>query len=472
MRKKIGEDVFEFISHSKNYISGTFLSKGLEFFSIPILTRLLTPNEYGILSVFTTIISIFSIIMILNIHGCVTRYYYENKSDYDEFIGSNIIFILTFNLLCLIIVYFFKNKLAFFFGIDSKVLFFAVIISSLMGPFSIFLSHIQASKQSNIYFNLTFSRNTLILISTIVLTLVIKENKYLGKIYANLAISALYMIYIMFQILKISNFNYKVKYIKYSLSYGIPLIPHSLSGLILATFDQIIINQLNGPTNTGLYSFAYQIGMVMNVIVLGMNKSWVPFFYENMQEKKYKIIENLAEKYSNYIYCAASGLILFSKEIVVMFADERYHNVLNIIPIIVLGYVFVFLYTIYANYSFFRKKTGLISINTLIASLVNIILNYILIPIYGYMIAAVTTLVSYTLLFILHYINVTCIIKETVIIPVKKVFKNIIIVLLSIIIFNLVLYFHINNILALIIKIMFILLVAWALFIRNKIVLK
>jgi len=93
----IGIENLEFISHSKNYLSAEIFTKALAFISVPIFTRLLLPNEYGILAIFSSIISIFTILLGFNIRGAVARYYYEKSNDFAEFLGSNLLFILLFN---------------------------------------------------------------------------------------------------------------------------------------------------------------------------------------------------------------------------------------------------------------------------------------------------------------------------------------------------------------------------------------
>ena len=87
---------------------------------------------------------------------------------------------------------------------------------------------------------------------------------------------------------------------------------------------------------------------------------------------------------------------------------------------VVMGYVFVFLYTLYFQYASFRKRTELISLSTFIAGFLNIFLNYWLIPIFGYKVAAATTLVSFIALFLLHFANAKFILRERVI-PLMKV---------------------------------------------------
>ena len=185
-----------------------------------------------------------------------------------------------------------------------------------------------------------------------------------------------------------------------------PVIVHLLSQNILNTFDQIIINQLIGSRETGLYSVAYKIGMIQNIISMGILKSWTPIFYEKLNENKISDINELAKNYGLIVSLVAVGLIFFSQEIITILVDNEYHEALSLIPIIIVSYFFFFLYTMYVNYAFYHKKTKAIALFTIIAGGINIGLNYLLIPEYGYIAAAWTTLASYVILFVLYYINV------------------------------------------------------------------
>jgi len=274
--------------------------------------------------------------------------------------------------------------------------------------------------------------------------------------------------YIIYNLIKISKFSFNNEHIKYSLKFGIPLIPHALSGFILTFFDRIIINQLSGASDTGLYSFAYNVGMIMNMAVMALNKSWVPLFYENLTKNSFEKINNLAYNYSKYIYLIAIVLILFAKEIVSIIADKKYHAALPIVPVIVVGYLGVFLYTLYGNYSFYRKKTVLISIATLSAGAINIGLNYWLIPIYGYVAAAYTTLVSYFFLFLFHFLNVKYVLKEKNIISIRSVTLNFIWVIFASIIFIFINQYVSMFIISLLLKLLFIIFIGWLFFIMNK----
>jgi len=218
-------------------------------------------------------------------------------------------------------------------------------------------------------------------------------------------------------------------------------LPGALSQFAMNFFDRLIINQVNGENEVGLYSFAFNIGMVMNTFVMGMNQSWAPIFYDKLKNDKNSEIHNLSPKYANIIFSAAIVLILFSREIVFILGEKRYHAALNIIPIVMLGYVFIFLYTLYANYAFYYKKVWLITLFTVISGVVSVALNYILIPKYGYKFASVSALASYLLLFILHYGNVRYVLKIKHLIPIRKTTVKIFLILLTTMVFYLCEYY-------------------------------
>ena len=466
----IGKDNIEFISHVKNYLSGKLFVQALSIISIPIMTRLLVPKDYGILAVFSSIISLFSVLLGLVIRGSVNRYYFEenSKDNFGEFLGSNLIFILIYNLFAISFLYVFKNIIADFFKISVYLFFISILISFLNIPDGIFFTYLRATKQSKRYSFILIIKSILLLVITIVWVYSLKENRYYGKIYSIIIITAVFAVYMIYNLVKLSKFKFKLEYIKYSIRYSIPLIPHALSNFILSFFDRIIINQLTGAKNAGLYSFAYNVGTLMVIVTGSMNTAWLPIFYENLTNKNFIKIKKLAYNYSKYIYFTAIGLILFSKEVVSLMADEKYHTALPIVPIIIISHVLVFLYTLYVNYVFYRKKTILISLITLFVSGINIGLNYWLIPIYGYIAAAYTTLISYFLLFLFHFLNLKYILKEKNIIPIGKILSNFGWVILAVLVFVFTNNYINIFVISLIVKVLFVVFVGWMFFIKDR----
>lgn len=397
--------------HSRNYLVAELFNSGLNFLTIPIFTRMLAPEEYGKLSIFASIATIFSILLGLNLHGSVSIKYYEDKEDFSRFIGTNLLFSLAFNAAMVAILYLAREPMARFFQVDSRLFFFAIILSSLSFFIQLELSYLQASQQSGKYAILSVTRNTLMTIAAVAWVSVLSVERYLGKVYSQLLVTALVCCFALSRLAKLSTFKPEARHVRFSVAFGVPLIPHALSGYILAQFDRVIINQVFGSYDTGIYSFAYNVGTLMNVVVMAANKAWVPFFFKELNAERRESIQEAAGKYAKAIFFIALGLILFSREIILVMADSTYFAAIRIVPQIVLGYVAVFMYTLYANYAFYAKKTFMVSLFTFIAGFVNVGLNYLLLPRLGYTAAAWTTLACYILLLALHYVNCKYILK-------------------------------------------------------------
>jgi O-antigen/teichoic acid export membrane protein len=195
---------------------------------------------------------------------------------------------------------------------------------------------------------------------------------------------------------------YRRDFWRYALLYGVPLIPHALSGFILAHFDRILTDRYVGRAAAGLYTFAYQIGEITSMLWYASNSAWVPWFFEQMGQKQYALIRQRANQYV-LAFAALSGLMILAGPLIVrVFAPPEYQVAGRLVPIIMCSQFFNLGYSLYANVEFFEKRTAYISVGTVLAAVVNVILNVIWLPIYGYSAAAWATLISYILLFVFH----------------------------------------------------------------------
>jgi O-antigen/teichoic acid export membrane protein len=409
----------EFLKHSKNYLSASLIQNFLLVLSVPVFTNLLQPEEYGILSIFTLLVTLLTIIFGLNLKGGIFRYYFEEKGNFAESLYSNIVFIVCFDIVVFFFIYIFKNPIATFFSIDENVFFLASSVAVFSVPLEMYMAYLQSSKQSMKFSYISVVRVFLVLVISIIVMFALSSERYLGKMYGEIVVMAFVAFYALRSMFKLTERSFDTKYLKYTLRYSLPLIPHALSRFILGYFDRVQINQLLTPFETGIYSFAYDVGMAMDVIVMASVKAWNPVFLEKYVKKELKDIESMAKDYAKYICAAAIIIILFSKEVVVLLAPEKYYEAVYLVPVIVMGYSFVFLYSLFFQYASYRKRTELIAISSVLAGAINIVLNYIFIPIYGYMAAAVTTMISYGLLFFFHYFNARFILKEKTV-PLSK----------------------------------------------------
>ena len=183
----------------------------------------------------------------------------------------------------------------------------------------------------------------------------------------------------------------------------------------LSFADRLMINKITDASDVGLYSFAFMIAMLLQVIISAVGKSWQPLFYKAMSNKDYKLLDNIFKINSKIVFGASLFLILFSYEFVYLLATSEYIKSLDIVLFLIIGFNFFFLYTAYGQYVSYSKKTYIDSIITITAVVLNIGLNYIYIPKYGYEASAITTIISYAFMFIMFYFNAKYFLKYRVI---------------------------------------------------------
>jgi O-antigen/teichoic acid export membrane protein len=413
---KYDKDFVLFLKHGARYTTSKLFVGGLSFIAIPIYTRLMEPKDYGILALFDTAIGILSILYGLQMYGAIGRYYLESKSDFPDFLGTSLLTLFALLIIQGLIFFIFKNSIMNFFGLASSLFFFVITISITQFGLAIYGGLLEVKRCSNEYMIISFLRALVFFIISILLTYYMKENRYLGYIYAKLFVTIGVFLYSFYKLIPMAKIRFKIDHLKYALNYNIPAIPGALSTFMLAFFDRVIINKLTNTENTGLYSLACNIAMVLTIFFSGLFSAWFPTFVEFMEQKKYDQIRKLTSRFANIIFFLGLLIALFSKEIVTIMAPSKYHASLKLIPIIIIGYLFLYIANVYSYFVSYRKeKIIIISINVIIVVGLNIFLNYLMIPKFGYSFAAATTAFSYFILMFLNYFTVRYLLKENVI---------------------------------------------------------
>ena len=407
-------DIFETLRHSKNYFSANVATKALGFISIPIFTRLFTQEDYGIVAVFASYVGIMTVILSLNSYTAVGRYYYEKTDDFGEFIGTSFIFvglILCTTVIIYILFYQQINNLIKLPGLLPIYLLFACLFAIIRSVYAQILVPQKKSKELAL---INVLNGYIGFAIAVLFVYLLKENRYLGRVWATLLVGFIFSIYYIKKINKYLKFNFKMEHIKYIANYSIPLMPHNLSGIILAQFDRIMINNIESTASAGLYSLGYNIGMLLLMVNSSIMTALIPDFIKFSDNKEYDRLDVLMGKVFSIGTIAALGLILFAREIVTVLADVKFHEALKVVPIVIIGYVFHQMYFMYGMYPGYKKKTIYTSIVSLSAGSLNVILNAMFIPKYGYIAAAYTTLISYFFMFTMAWIMSKYILKQRV----------------------------------------------------------
>lgn len=393
------------------YTVGGFLLQGINFLTFPIFSRLLTPGDYGIANLFTVwvgmIVTFGSVQLNSSLPIAKVKF---NEEKYKNLQSSILSFTtITFSTLTLLSAILSK-RLVTIIGLNSNLIVLLTVQSFFSFINLLYGTILIQDKKDKKYLGLSIVSTMLNIFISLLLVMFMKDNKYLGKILGGFIASLLVGGILYFKISK-GKFILCKESLSFALKLAVPIVPHVLSQQLLTNSDRIMLNNFQGSTAVGIYSFAYNIGMIISLVFGSINNAWVPWLFENLKAGNKEKINTTSRQYIIIFSLITISVVFISPEIAYIMATKEYMQGSSLIPLIALSYYFVFLYSFAANIEFYFEKTRFIPIGTVLAALVNISLNFIFIPKYGIIAAGMTTLVSYILLFIFHLLVVIYVIK-------------------------------------------------------------
>lgn len=394
--------ISKFHLDSINYLIGNVAIKASNLIALPFIIYLLNEEEYGYFSLINSVLIIFNLIISLNIESSIIRYSKEYNANLTEYVNSNLKIVLLYGLFVTIIFTLLSNRISNLLQLPSKFIVLVLITSYLSIAFTFLLSYLNATSNSTDYRNYSVINRLSALIITFIWFGVLNDEKFYGRLYA-LIIVSVFFLFVSLRKLGISaDLKIKWNHLKYSLIIGIPLIPHLLSSFILSFSDRFMVNSMIGIKESGYISLLYDLGFIIIVFNTSLNKSFAPFFLENITVSIEKV-KKISILNFNFLSLISSVAILLSQELFFILRKDSVEILVYYFPIVLFSNTLMNVYSLYSQYSYHQKKTFYVSIITLFAGGVNLLLNYLLIDKLGYTISIWNTLLSTILLVLFHF---------------------------------------------------------------------
>ena len=191
---------------------------------------------------------------------------------------------------------------------------------------------------------------------------------------------------------------------KYAVLFNLPLLPHYLSQTVLSSADRIMIRDMAGSASAGIYGLAYSLSMIMVLFNTALSQTLGPWMYQKIKDRREGDIARVA--YGGLLLIAAVNILLIAvaPEAVAVFAPKSYYDAIWVIPPVAMSVYFMFAYDLFAKFEFYYEKTHFIMFASIAAAVLNVILNFIFIRIFGYYAAGYTTLCCYMVYTAGHYL--------------------------------------------------------------------
>lgn len=391
-----------------------FLTRGVSLLTTPIFTRLLSTEEYGIYSVFNSWLEIVTIFASLKLgYGVYIQGLVKYNDDQDRFSSSLLGLATTWCSVVFLIYFVFRNFFNQLLGLTTPLMvcMFIMIISTVALDF-------WSAKQRNEFKYITLVKVTIFivilkpLLGIISVVLASDAYKVEARIISLTVIELAFGIILYTQIMRHGRKFYIKKYWKYALAFNLPLVPHFLSQVILNHSDRIMIQQMVGSSEAGIYSLAYSMAMILTMINTSILQALRPWVFQRLKAGEEKRIQPVAVSAILVVAALNIMLISFSPELVSIFAPDSYSGAIGLMTPITLAVLFTFLYNLFVDIEMYFEKTKSVMNIAIICALLNIVTNYFGILWFGYVAAAYTTLGCYVLMSILHYISMRKMLKR------------------------------------------------------------
>lgn len=380
-----------------------FLQRGTSLITVPIFTRLLTTEEYGVCNLYFAWFEIFVLFASLKIpyeglNNGLIRY----QEDQDGYASSMVglmavitgaelaVYLLfrpwinaltglsTFLMGCLFLqvvcnppLYLWINRERFDFRYRMPVV--VTLLSTLLAPITAIVAVLQTSYQAE------------------------------ARIIATSVVQGVFGLVLGVYLLAKGRVFYRKNYWKFAVTFNLPLICYYLSQTLLNQADRIMIHHYISAGKAGIYSVAYSAATLLQLVVSAINASYNPWMYRKLKARAYGDVREVSLLLLLLLAGATLLMMAFAPDLVFLLAGAQYAEAVWVIPPVAASVFFIFVYMLFANVEMYYDEVGHISLVSILSAAVNVGLNALLIPRCGYLAAGWTTLISYVLLAYLHF---------------------------------------------------------------------
>lgn len=379
------------------------VNKGISLLATPILTRIMSPEQYGTFSVFQSWVAIFAIFCTLNLYAAAFnkgRFIYEGEESALEasLLALTVTITLSFFLLFCLAPDFWSQLL----GLSPFLVALLFLEIIAMSAFEFWAARQRFGYRYRVLVVLTIAINVVSLCAGIA-AILNTEAKVEARVIADVVAKGLPGLVLGFLIFFRGRCFFSKRYWKYGLAFALPLVPHFLSHFVLNQSDRLMISQMIGNDAAAFYSVSYSIAMAMVIVTNAINNSYTPYTFEELNKKQTEGVRRNGHLLLVLIGAFCLALMALGPEILAIFAGPEYSEAAGVIPPLSASVYFIFMYSMLSNVEYFYEKTSMISVASAVAAGLNIVLNLLAIPRFGYAAAAWTTLLSYIALAFLHW---------------------------------------------------------------------
>lgn len=397
---------------STAYAVCSILQKCLSFITLPLFTRLLTTEQYGQYTVYFSWSGILMIFLTLNLA------YGSFQTAMVKFEGRRAEYISSIQGICLLLSLIFLAIYLPFRSLWNKLFELPTIFVLLMVSEIIFTTSTQLWMGKN-RFEFKYKSVVVVTLLTSILSpllafilVSLSDEKGYARILGYAEINILVGLIIFVYNVKKGKKFYNKEFWKYAFGFNIPLLAYYLSQVIFNQSDRIMISHMTGTGDAAMYGVAYNLAMLLNFILNAVNGSYVPWMYGKIKDNKGEDNKSISLVLIVLMGLMILCVIWYAPEIILIMAGSQYTAATYVVAPVAMSLLLLFYCQLFINVEFYYEEKGMLVYGSVGAAILNIILNYLMIPTFGFVAAGYTTLLSYIVFALSNYFTMRYCLKR------------------------------------------------------------
>ena len=399
-----------FLNKAPIYLLGSLLNAGIPVLLLPVLTRVLTPTDYGHIAMFSAAVSAFGALAGLSVHGAVwVRYFDRSKQELAEYISTCLIILLASIGALTLIVLFFQRPLIWVTGLDFTWLLMAIAVAACQFVISVRLTLWQVAGNAVAYGSFQSAQGLVdaALSLTFVLLIYASWQSRVAAIILTAMLAATGAVVLLSNAGMLTAPRKWRSDAQNALGFGVPLIPHAIGTMLIATSDRFIVNAVAGTTAVGTYTVAMQVASAVGVLGVAFNKAFGPWLFKRLSENSLSANRSIVKTIYSAMFAVVLIAVIFSavgKMLFPILLGSEFYGIYILVLLMSLGFAFHTCYLLVAGFIFYAEKTRILSIITASCGLINIATTFLLTFYFGLIGAAISFLAINIFFFLMSWL--------------------------------------------------------------------
>jgi O-antigen/teichoic acid export membrane protein len=390
------------------YTGSQLVNRAIPFILLPVLTRFLTPADYGIVTMLLLVAVLAEPFVGMSLAGAITVKYYDKTLDLPAFIGTGARVVGAVAVPATLLVALLRDPLSQITQVPAIWLLLVIPLAAARTVGAAQLALLRVRGRA-FFYGVLQNLQSAMLLGLSLLFVVQLGLDWRGRVVAEVLAALTFAVVGLLWLRRAGwvRWTFVAAYARQLTSFGVPLIPHALAAVLMVQTDRLLLTNMVGVGETGLYTVGYQLALVIEVIALSFNNAYAPWLYQRLTDANAATRRTLVR----YTYLAFGGLAILAlgtaivmPRLAALLLDARYANSGSYVPWFAVGFLFSGMYYLVTNYIFFAQRTGRLAVVTATTAIINIALTYALITVNGGLGAAQSMAISFAISFVLTWI--------------------------------------------------------------------